>query len=144
MEIRILGPLEAESEGRAVPLGGPGERKVLALLALYANRVVSTDRLIDELWGDEPPQTARNIVQRYVSNLRRSLGLMGERIETRPPGYLLQVDEDELDATRFERLLSAARRADDPHQAVAGLGAALALWRGRTLDDIEPSPSIET
>ncbi len=144
MEIRILGPLEAESEGRAVPLGGPGERKVLALLALYANRVVSTDRLIDELWGDEPPQTARNIVQRYVSNLRRSLGLMGERIETRPPGYLLQVDEDELDATRFERHLSAARRADDPHQAVAGLGAALALWRGRTLDDIEPSPSIET
>ena len=142
MEIRVLGPLEVEDHGRLISLGGPGERKVLALLATYANRVISTDRLIDELWGDEPPQTARNIVQRYVSNLRRSLKANSERLETRPPGYLLRVGEDEIDAARFERMLSDARQSGDPRRAAAGLGAALALWRGRPLDDIEPGPAL--
>jgi predicted ATPase/DNA-binding SARP family transcriptional activator len=144
VEIRVLGPLEVDDHGRNVPLGGPGERKVLALLALQANRVVSTDRLIEELWGDEPPQTARNIVQRYVSNLRRSLEKHSERLETRSPGYLLKINEDELDAARFERMLADARNADDPRRAASGLGAALALWRGRPLDDIDPGPSLGT
>lgn len=143
MEIRILGPLEVEAGGVSLLLGGPGERKVFALLTVYSNRVLSTDRLINELWGDEPPQTARNVVQRYVSNLRRSMGEAGEQITTRSPGYLFRVAADELDSALFERLVAEAQAIEDPAEAATKLGTALNLWRGRPFEDIEPSHSTE-
>jgi predicted ATPase/DNA-binding SARP family transcriptional activator len=116
MEYRVLGPLEVREGDRSLPLGGAKQRAVLALLLLNANRVVSRDELVDELWGDEPPETAVTSVQVYVSRLRK---LLPDRLVTRAPGYLLRVEPDELDLERFETLRAAGR----PHEA-------LALWRG--------------
>jgi DNA-binding SARP family transcriptional activator len=99
VEFRILGPLEAEQDGRLVPLGGRKQRALLALLLLHANAVVPRDRLIDEIWGDEPPETARTALQVHVSQLRKALG--GERIETRAPGYRVRTEPDALDLERF-------------------------------------------
>ncbi len=104
MDFLILGPLEARVDGRELPLGGTKQRALLALLLLHRNEVVSTDRLIDGLWGEEPPATALKVVQVYVSRLRRLLGQRG-RLLTRPPGYLLQLDPEELDLDRFEALV---------------------------------------
>ena len=126
MEFRILGPLEAVDGDRALPLGGGRPRALLALLLTRANQVVSTDLLIDELWGARPPKQALNTIQYYVSQLRRTLG--ADRIVTRPPGYLIRVEPDELDLARFERL--AAR--DDAES----LREALSLWRGPALADL--------
>ena len=102
MEFRILGPVEARSEGRALPLGGPQQRAVLAILLLHANEVVSTDRLIDELWGEEPPASAKAVLQGYVSHLRKEVGAA---LVTRAPGYALELEREQLDLHRFERLL---------------------------------------
>jgi DNA-binding SARP family transcriptional activator len=121
MEFRILGPLDVLDEGKPVPLGRGRERALLALLLTRANEVVSVDRLIDELWGAEPPKAAVNTVQYYVSRLRKALG--ADRIVTRPPGYAVRVEPGELDLERFELLL-----ANGGGEAVR---EALALWRGR-------------
>src|SRR5436309_1434632 len=102
MEFRILGPLEVVSDGRALDLGGHKQRTLLALLLLQANRVVSSDRLIDALWEERPPGTATKALQVHVSQLRKLVGR--ERLETRAPGYLLRVEPDELDLARFELL----------------------------------------
>src|SRR5688572_6982516 len=102
MEFGILGPLEARDGGVAVPLGGVRERSLLALLLLNANDVLSTDRLVDELWGDEPPKAAVKTVQVFVSQLRKRLA--ARTIVTHPPGYVLRVDPDRIDLHRFERL----------------------------------------
>src|SRR3954454_1362400 len=110
IEYRVLGPLEVREGDRPLPLGGAKQRALLALLLLNANRVVSRERLIDELWGDEPPETAVTMVQVYVSRLRKVLGTGS--LVTRSPGYLLEVGADELDLSRFERLVEDARRAD--------------------------------
>jgi DNA-binding SARP family transcriptional activator len=126
MEFRILGPLEAIDGDRLLPLGGERQRTLLALLLTRANEVVSTDRLIDELWGDRPPKQALNTVQYYVSQLRKTLG--ADRILTRPPGYLIRVEPDELDLARFEQL---SLDGD-----AASLHAALELWRGPALADL--------
>ena len=134
MEFRILGPLEAIDEGRALPLGGAKQRALLAILLTRANEVVSSDRLIDELWGAEPPATAANTLQYYVSQLRKTLG--AERIATRPPGYLIRVEPGELDLERFEELL---RRRDGE-----SLHAALALWRGAALADFVYEPFAQS
>ena len=91
MEFRILGPLEVLVDGGALDLGGPKQRALLAFLVMEANRVVSSDRLIDALWEEEPPETAQKALQVYVSQLRKLLGK--ERLQTRAPGYLLQVEE---------------------------------------------------
>ena len=125
MEFRILGPLEVVDEGMSIPLGGARQRAVLALLLTRPNQVVSTDRLIDDLWGTEQPRTAANTVQYYVSQLRKLLG--ADRIETRPPGYAMLVEEGELDLERFETLVQRG----DPE----ALREALALWRGPPLAD---------
>jgi DNA-binding SARP family transcriptional activator len=130
-EFRLLGPLEAVVDGRPVQLAAAKPRALLALLLLNRNRVVSTDRLVDELWADEPPASAVKALQVYVSQLRKELG--PERLVTRPPGYLLRVEEGELDLDRFERLTAAARRrlADgDPAGAHDEFREALQLWRG--------------
>src|SRR5919204_577139 len=133
MDFRLLGPLEARSGDRTVPLGGPKQRAVLALLLLRANDVVAADTLIDELWGERPPPTAGAYLQNCVSRLRKALG--PERIETRAPGYALRAEPDEIDARRFEREVAAARNAPAAERARA-LAAALALWRGELLADL--------
>ncbi|HEX3607546.1 MAG TPA: BTAD domain-containing putative transcriptional regulator [Candidatus Dormibacteraeota bacterium] len=134
MNIGILGPLEVATSSGPVVLGGPKQRALLGLLALDPGRVVSTDRLITALWGEDAPPTALNLIQGHVGDLRRLLG--PDALLTRPPGYLLQVGDDEVDALRFERLVAEARELlrPDPAAAAARLRAALALWRGPVLD----------
>ena len=146
MDFRILGPLEALDEGREVALGGSKQRALLALLLLHANETLSTDRLIDELWGERPPATAAKTVQVHVSRLRKALGRTGGRRRarvTREHGYELQVDPEQLDAHRFERLSPRAAPSSPPAgpgAAAATLEEALALWRGRPLADLAYEP----
>ena len=134
MQFRILGPLEVAEGDGLVSLAG-AQRSLLALLLLNANEVVSADRLIDELWGDEVPDSGRTALQVRVSQLRKALGDDGGRIATRAPGYLLRVGRDELDLYRFERLVSEADGAE-PAEAAAKLRDALGLWRGPPLVDL--------
>jgi predicted ATPase/DNA-binding SARP family transcriptional activator len=153
MEFRLLGPLEVCREGRLLPLGGAKQRALLACLLIHANQAVSTDRLIDDLWGDKAPDTAANTLHVYVANLRKALqpgrprGARSELLLTRPPGYLLRVSDDEYDALRFERLVEEGRQSltSDPQTASARLQEGLALWRGPALADFafEPFASAE-
>jgi DNA-binding SARP family transcriptional activator len=133
MDFQLLGPLEVRSQGRPLALGGPKQRAVLAMLLLQPGEVVSTDRLIDELWGERPPKTVDAYIQNCISRLRGALGR--EVIETRRPGYVLQVDPPSIDAVRFERAVEAARTLDPPERAQA-LREALGLWRGAPLADL--------
>ena len=136
--IRVLGSLEAEIEGARADLGGPLQRAVLALLLMEHGRVVSVDRMIDQLWRGEPPPRAIASLQAYVSNLRRVLEPGRARrapariLVSAPPGYALRLPDEAVDAWRFESLLSAARKAarDQPARARHDLDQALALWRG--------------
>jgi DNA-binding SARP family transcriptional activator len=133
----ILGPVEVVVDGRALQLGGPRPRAVLALLLLRANSVVAAEKLIDELWGDAPPATAANVLQSYVSSLRRVLGR--DAIETRGRGYALRLPPGTLDLHRFERRAaegSAALAAGRAQEAADALAEALALWRGPALADV--------
>jgi DNA-binding SARP family transcriptional activator len=134
LEFRVLGPLEVIDEGGPVPLGGAKQRALLAVLLLHANTVVSRDRLIDELWGTSPPETAQTALQVHVSQLRKRLGR--EAISTRAPGYAINVERGELDLDRFEELVSAAS-GQSARDAATGLRAALALWRGAPLADLD-------
>jgi DNA-binding SARP family transcriptional activator/class 3 adenylate cyclase len=143
MDFRILGPLEVLDEGREVALGGSKQRALLAVLVLHANETLSTDRLIEELWGEHPPATAAKTVQVHVSRLRKALASGGDLIVTREHGYRLELDPDRLDAHRFERLLAQARdelAAEHPRQAAAALDEGLALWRGEPLADLAYEP----
>ena len=136
-EFRILGPLGAIVDGRSVELGAPKPRALLAILLLSANEVVTVSRLIDELWGDDPPAAAVNLVQGYVSDLRKVLGK--EAIATRGGGYLLRVEQDELDLHRFERLVASGRRSfehESPEEAAERLRQALGIWQGEALADL--------
>ena len=137
MEFRILGPLEVEDDGRLLKLGGAQQRALLALLLLNANDVVPRERLIDELWGAEPPETARTALQVHVSQLRKLLGR--ERIETRSPGYALRVGSGELDLDRFQDLVAEARRLE-PAAAAHSLRQALGMWHGPPLAELEGQP----
>jgi WD40 repeat protein/DNA-binding SARP family transcriptional activator/class 3 adenylate cyclase len=142
MQFRVLGPLEVDAGGGPIPLGGGKQRAVLALLIMRANEVVSAETLIDELWGEEPPEKARNIIQVYVSHLRKALG--HDRIEWRTPGYSLRIDPSELEAAQFEALLRDAKKAlpVDPNVALGTLEHALALWRGPALAGMADQPSL--
>jgi DNA-binding SARP family transcriptional activator/tetratricopeptide (TPR) repeat protein len=122
MEFHILGPLEVIASGQALDLGGQKQRALLAILLLEANHVVSASRLIEALWDDEPPETAQKAVQVYVSQLRKLLGK--DRLETKPPGYRLQVGDGELDLDSFRGLVE-----------VGAYDEALAHWRGPPLSD---------
>lgn len=144
-EFAILGPLRVVRSGAALPLGGPRQRAVLALLLVELNRTVPTDRLIDEVWDGEPPDGAVTSVQTYVFHLRRALepdrarGAPGEVIESRNHGYLLRAGPLATDAGRFEAGLREGREAlDAGRYAEAGttLRRALALWRGAVLEDL--------
>jgi DNA-binding SARP family transcriptional activator len=148
-EFRILGPIEASRAGVPVEIGGGKQRAVLTILILNANEIVSADRLIDDLWGDSPPETAAKALQVHVSQLRKALepdrasGEPGQILITRPPGYVLSVEPDALDLTRFELLAGegrAALAAGDPERAGSLLAEALALWRGAPLADLAFEP----
>jgi Transcriptional regulatory protein, C terminal len=123
MEIRILGPLEVMAEGNLVDLPAGKARLLLAALVVQANQVVSTDRLVEFLWHGQPPDSAANTLQTYVSHLRRSLEPArtprqpSRLLVTREPGYLLAVDRDEIDAVRFERLVGRRGRSSTPHRS---------------------------
>jgi DNA-binding SARP family transcriptional activator len=130
VEFRILGPLEVFDEGAPVRLGGRNQRALLALLLLNAGEVVSTDRLIDGLWGGEPPRTASTSLQNAVSQLRKLL--TAERVVTKAPGYFLRLDGDGLDTTHVAELVATARTSD-AESRVASLREAEALWHGEPL-----------
>src|SRR5215211_1883692 len=140
MEFRILGPVEVWDGTQRLALGGSKPRALLAVLLLHANKVVSTDYLVDQLWGEASPPTARNLVQVYVSRLRQALNHSRDRsaaaplLATRSSGYLLRVAPGELDLDRFEELTTQARQAaaeGDLKAAAERWQTALALWRGR-------------
>src|SRR3954470_13292783 len=137
MEFRILGPLEVVEEGRPVSLERRRMRALLAFLLLHANEPVSSDRLIDEVWGPEPAKTAAASLQNYISRLRKAIG--ADAVVSQPPGYLLRVDPAHFDLAQFERLRDEARGAE-PRERAHKLRAALALWRGPALDDLAFEP----
>jgi len=141
VEFRILGPLEVVEHDRQVVLGGPKQRALLAVLLLHRGELLSTDRLIDELWGDHPPTTAVKTLQGYVSRLRRALG--DDVLHTRGRGYAISLLDGQLDLDRFERLAADGRVAQDGGDAAMAarrLGEALALWRGPPLSDFTYEP----
>ena len=132
LDFRVLGPLEVVGEEGAVALAQGKARVALGVLLIHANEVVATDRLIDDIWGAQPPATALKSVHVYVSQLRRSLG--ADAIVTRPPGYQLRLEPGQLDLYRFERLREEAAHAE-PATAAAKLRQALRLWRGPPFAD---------
>ena len=130
VEYRILGPLEALVDGERVELGGPRQRALLGVLLTRAGLTVSRDALVDALWGDDPPASAANVLQTYVSHLRKALP--PDRLRTRSPGYALEIGADDLDLRRFEREMADGRRLlseGESESAVAHIDEALALWR---------------
>jgi DNA-binding SARP family transcriptional activator/ABC-type glycerol-3-phosphate transport system substrate-binding protein len=141
MRFKVLGPLHVTGPEGPIPLGGPKQRAVLAYLLVRANELVPAESLIDQVWSGEPPEAARGTIHSYISHLRKALG--ADRIEGRPPGYVLHVGADELDAERFERLLREARFANgSPGRAGNLLREALALWTGPAFADLSFEPSL--
>jgi DNA-binding SARP family transcriptional activator len=143
VEFRVLGPLEVTADGQTLRLAGARTRAVLAMLLVHANQVVSSDRLIEELWPGQP--RAADSLQVRLSELRKVLRSAGEadRLATRPPGYLLRVTPTELDALQFEQLAAegnAALAAGDAATATQRLDQALRLWRGPALADLDTAP----
>ena len=141
MQFGVLGSLQIVDDFAPVELGGARLRRLLAVLLVHANEVVSEDRLVDLVWGQAGPSTGARALRVNVSRLRKQLEPRRVDTEhtllvTRPPGYLLSVPAADLDATRFEQLLGDARLGlaeADPLVAVATLDEALALWRGPAL-----------
>ncbi len=140
MEFRILGPLEVMDDGRELSIRGKKLQALLALLLLNAGETVSRDRLIAELWGDDPPATAAKTLQVHVSRLRRELG---DAVVTRGGGYSIEVPPHELDLRHFEALVAEGRAAladRRPEAAEARLREALGLWRGQPLPELADEP----
>src|SRR5689334_7894780 len=134
MEFRVLGPVEVAVDGRPVAVGGPKPRTLLALLAVRAGRVVPAEQLIDAIWGEEPPESARAAVHTYVSTLRRAL--VEDVVVRGSGGYRLDVEQERVDLHVFSREAAAGRRAlaaGRPEQAAAHFQAALEQWRGAAL-----------
>lgn len=151
MQFGILGPLEVRDNGRSVPITAPKQRALLAMLLLEPGRVVSSDRLLDELWAERSPTSGRKALQFHVSKLRDALSpdrQLGEEgvVVTQSPGYAVLVDPNDLDATRFERLVREARAAlvSDPAHSSTALDEALSLWRGPALADLQDEPFAQT
>jgi DNA-binding SARP family transcriptional activator/WD40 repeat protein len=143
MEFRVLGSIEvSENGGGPIPIGGPKQRAVLAHLLLRANHLVRTEVLIDEVWGEEPPEAARNSLQSYASHLRKALG--PGRLDGSRAGYLLRAEPSEVDALRFQTRLRDARRLlpIDAGAAVAAFDHALEIWRGPAFADLAEEPSL--
>jgi DNA-binding SARP family transcriptional activator len=141
LEFRVLGPVEVVVDGRPVALPAAKPRALLADLLLNRNRVVSVDRLVDDLWGEQPPETATKALQGYVSQLRKALG--ADRLLTKPPGYSLKVEDAELDLARFELLVREGREllgAGDSKAAAKRFDEALELWRGPPFVEFQAEP----
>jgi predicted ATPase/DNA-binding SARP family transcriptional activator len=137
VEIRVLGPVELVAEDGPVPLGALKQRRLLSALVVHAGEARSADLLIDAIWGPSPPTSAAKLLQTYVSQLRKALPAPA-RIRTRGAGYALELEDESLDAARFERLLSqgrAASRGRNPALAASLLRRALGLWRGQAYGD---------
>jgi len=134
LEFGILGPLEVRAGGAPVAISGRNQRSLLTLLLLRANETVSSERLVNEMWGEEPPKTAGTSLQNAVSQLRKALG--PDVLVTKAPGYRLAIRPDQLDLGRFEHLLREGRATHGPERARL-LGEALSLWRGPALADSE-------
>ena len=133
-QFSLLGPLEVRTDSGPVQLGGPKQRALLALLLVDAGRAVSTDRLIDALWGEQPPRTAPTSLQNFVSQLRKQLG--PDLLVTKPPGYLLRIDPLQLDVNRVHALLTEAKDAAVGERA-AKLREAIGMWRGPPFEEFE-------
>ena len=136
LQFRILGPLEVMERDAPLSLGGAKQRAVLAILLLHRGEAISSERLIEELWGERPPATAAKTLQGYVFHLRRALG--DGLLHTRRAGYELELAPGQLDADEFERLAAEGRAAlsgGDPAAAARCLRDALGLWRGPPLAD---------
>lgn len=150
MEWRVLGPLEVSAGSARLDLGGAKPRAVLAVLLAAGGRTVSVDRLLDEVWGEQPPPKVMASLQSYVANLRRTLEAdraarsPARVLVTRPPGYALLAQPGEVDAAVFERRAAAghALLGTDPDGAAVELEAALGLWRGEAYADCPPAPSV--
>jgi predicted ATPase/DNA-binding SARP family transcriptional activator len=143
MLFSVLGPLEVRDAGASLALGGPRQRSVLALLLLNVGRPVAADRLVTEIWGDEPPDGARDSLYTYVSNLRGAVG--PDRLVRANGGYrLAAIEGDEVDAEEAEARLAEARRlaGSDPTSAIALIDHALSSWRGRPYEGLEDLPSV--
>ena len=137
-QFRILGPLEAfADDGTPISLGGPRQRCVLAVLLLRAGEVVSTDSLIDAVWGDHPPPKALNSLHNFIATLRKQLG--PSLVIHRPPGYVLATNGDSIDLHHFERLVREAT-GREPAERAQLLSEALALWRGDPLAEVAFEP----
>jgi DNA-binding SARP family transcriptional activator len=138
LDFRLLGPLEVVGDsGLALQIGTGRQRALLALLLLRANELVTSERLVEELWGESPPTTAQKMLHNQVSALRQALGRNG-RLETQGSSYRLNIQPGELDVDRFEELLAGARDEleSDPDAAAKKLREALGLWRGSALSDL--------
>jgi DNA-binding SARP family transcriptional activator len=135
VEFELLGPLRVVEGGRDLTPARPKQRALLAMLLLHREEVVPGARLIEALWGEEPPETAPTALHGHVSALRKLIG--SERIRTRPPGYLLEVSAGELDVARFESLIVQAREREDPNERSVRLREALALWHGEPLAELQ-------
>jgi predicted ATPase/DNA-binding SARP family transcriptional activator len=135
LEFRLLGTLDAGERG-SVALGGRKQRTLLAYMLLHRNKAIPRGTLIDALWPENPPVTAAHALDVYVSRLRKSLGGEGLLFETRGGSIRLHVPDEAVDAARFEQLVAAARRVEDPAGRLVALDQALALWRGRALADL--------
>jgi DNA-binding SARP family transcriptional activator len=142
MFVRLLGPVEVVSDRGSRPVCGLRRQAVLAALALQDGQVVSTERLVEMVWGVAAPQTAINTLQTHISYLRGVLGSK-DAILARQPGYLLNLSGDGTDARAAHRLLRQGRQAADPSQGARDLREALALWRGRPLADLAGSAWLE-
>ena len=144
MKFRLLGSIEvSEDGGAAIPIGGPKQRALLAHLLLRVNHLVPTEVLIDEVWGEDPPETARNALQSYASHLRKALG--PERLEGGRAGYRLRAEPSELDLIRFRSMVRNARRLlpIDAAAAADAFDHALDLWRGPAFGDLSTEPSLQ-
>jgi DNA-binding SARP family transcriptional activator len=142
-EYRVLGPLEVRLDGRILPIAAGQVRTLLATLLLQRGKVVPTEVLVERIWGESPPKTARTIIQSYVSKLRKLLEGPREQhcgLLTQFPGYLLDIDGEQFDLHRFDALTAQARRATEQRriaEAAGSLREALALWRGNALSNVD-------
>ena len=139
MDVRILGGLEVLQDGIQIDLGPPRQRVLLARLLINPGETVTADRLLEDLWPGDVPDTARHALHVYVSKLRAALGPDRERLTRRNSGYRLSIEPDELDATRFVAQVAEGRASldrGDPETAHAQLEAALGMWRGSVFADI--------
>lgn len=146
LDVRILGPFEVWRDNAMLELGRPQQQAVLAILVVHANEVVSSDRIVDELWQGDPPPSARHTLQTHVSRLRRALEpavpSKGHytRLASHRAGYVLQLAEDEIDSNRAAALIDRGRRLlidGQPEEASLVLKSALGLWRGSPLMDFQ-------